>query len=64
MDKLKFISVVMVILGSLSFIGGIFITMKELMEFGLCIGIAGIVGYAIMYILTSTSMAEQESISD
>ena len=64
MDKLRSISAVMVILGCVSFIGGIAIPMKELMEYGLYAGIAGIIGYAIMFIQGSTSIVEQGSISD
>ena len=64
MDKLKLISTIMVILGGVSFVGGISINMKELMEFGLCIGVAGIIGYAIMFIVSSTSIVRKKSISD
>ena len=64
MDKLKFISKAMMILGIISFIGGISITMKELMEYGLCIGVAGIIGYAFVFIMSSTSTVGQKSISD
>ncbi len=64
MDKLKLISTVMMILGIISFIGGILISMKELMEFGLGIGVAGIIGYAIMFIVSSTSIIRKKSTSD
>ena len=64
MDKLKLISKVMMILGFISFIGGIFITRKEFMEYGLCLGVAGIIGYAIMFVMSSTSIVKQKSISD
>ena len=64
MDKLKLIASVMVILGFISFIGGIFLTMKELMEYGLCAGIAGIIGYAIISLISSTSTVEHEPTSD
>ncbi len=64
MDKLKLISKVMMILGFISFIGGISITRKEFMEYGLCIGVAGIIGYAIMSIVSSTSIVKQKSLSD
>ena len=64
MDKLKLIPKVMVILGFILFIGGISVTMKELMVYGLCIGVAGIIGYAIMFIISSTSVVGQKSISD
>lgn len=64
MNKLKFISTVLVILGFVLFIGGILISMKELMEYGLYSGIAGIIGYAVMFVMSSTSIARQKSISD
>ena len=64
MNKLKLISKVMVILGVILFLGGILISMKELMEFGLCIGVAGIIGFAIRFIMSSTSIAGQKSLSD
>lgn len=64
MNKVKLISAIMVILGFISFIGGIFIPMKELMEYGLCIGIAGIIGYTIMFIIRATSTMGHKSISD
>lgn len=64
MNKLKLLSTAMVILGFVSFIAGISINIKELMEFGLCIGVAGIIGYAIMFLISSTSIRDQESIID
>ena len=64
MDKLKLISKVMMIVGFISFVGGISVTMKELMVFGLCIGIAGVIGYAIIFLVSSTSIVVQKSISD
>lgn len=61
MRKLRILSTAMVILGFLAFAGGIAMRVKELMEFGLFIGIAGIIVYAIIYLMGSTSMAEHES---
>lgn len=64
MKKLKFISSGMVITGFILLLCGIALPMKELMEYGLCLGIAGIVAYAVMFIMRSTSTVEQESIFD
>jgi hypothetical protein len=64
MAKLKLIFKIMVILGFISFIAGILVTMKELMEYGLCIGITGIIGYAIMFVMSSTSPKGRKSIYD
>jgi len=64
MGKLRILFRVMVILGFVSFIAGIFMSMKELMEYGLCVGVAGIVGYAIIFVVGSTSIARKKTISD
>ena len=64
MTKLNVLSRVMVILGLISFIAGILLSMKEIMEFGLGIGITGIIGYAIMFVLSSTTPVGRKSISD
>lgn len=60
MDKLKLIAVGMVILGLISFIGGVIIPMKELAEYGLYIVVVGIMGYAIMFIIGSTNKSGTE----
>lgn len=64
MQKLKLISKVMMSVGCISFIGGILVSMKEIMEFGLYVGVAGIVAYAAYFLMTSTSFAGRKSISD
>jgi len=64
MKKLKLISTVMIAVGFVSFFGGIVMSMKELMEFGLYIGVAGIIGYAVMFVFGSTSLIEQEQGGD
>lgn len=64
MQKLRLMSKIMMSLGCIFFLGGILISMKEFMEFGLYIGVAGIVGYAVYFIMTSTSFAGRKSISN
>lgn len=64
MGKLKIVSKAMMILGLVSLISGIILSLKEIMEFGLGIGVAGIVAYAATYIVGSTEVVEHKSNSD
>ena len=61
MDKLKLAAVVMMILGFISFICGIIIPVKTLAEYGFCIAVLGIMGYAITFIIGSTSKDSTEN---
>lgn len=61
MDKLKIIAAFMVIVGFVSFIVGIVLAVRELAEFGLYIGVAGVIGYSVVFILSSTSKMDQKS---
>ena len=64
MKKLRLISTVMVILGFISFLSSIFLNKKEFMEYGLYLGIAGLIGYGVIFILYSTNMEERKFLSD
>lgn len=64
MNKLKLIFAGLVILGLVLFIGGIAISMKEVMEIGLSVGIIGIMGYAVMFIMGSTLRKGRKPIID
>lgn len=64
MGRLKLISTALVIVGFILFVGGISLSIREPMEYGLCLGIVGIIGYAVSFILRSTTLVEHESVSD
>ena len=64
MKNLRLLSAMLVALGSISFAGGIVGSMKEVMEFGLSIGGAGIIAYAVIFIAGSTSLIEEKSVVD
>ncbi len=64
MGKLRLLSTVMMLLGAVSFLAGVFISRKEFMEYGVCIGVAGIIGYAVIFIMSSFSAEGRKSIFD
>lgn len=64
MNKLKSIFVGMMILGLVSFVCGIALSMKEFMEYGLYTGIAGLMGYAVIFIRLSILKLEQKPLTD
>lgn len=64
MGKLKLIPGVMILLGGVSFLVGIFMSMKQLMEYGLSIGVAGIIIYTVMFVMHSTKPEGRKTIFD
>ncbi|GAB4337375.1 MAG: hypothetical protein Kow0089_08540 [Desulfobulbaceae bacterium] len=56
MGKLKCLFRVLIAAGGVLFLGGIFLSMKELMEYGICAGVAGVIGYAVLFVIGSTSL--------
>lgn len=64
MSKRKLIPGIMVLLGGVSFLVGILMSIKELMEYGLCIGVAGIIIYTIMFVMHSTTPEGRKTIFD
>jgi uncharacterized membrane protein YiaA len=64
MKKLKLISIVLITIGFLSFLGGIFANMKELLEYGIYIGLTGVIGFAGVFLFGSTRVANHKALSD
>ena len=60
MDKLKLVSAGMVILGIITFIAGFVTHMNALVEYGMYIGIAGVMANIVIFVMGSTSKTIQK----